>query len=48
MTSRFVLKKALNKNQETLLEFYSWRLRVFQVRYKAAYEFYVIDIIYLD
>ena len=42
MTSHFALK-ALNENQETLMislsEFRSWRLRVFEVHYKAAYEF---------
>ena len=42
MTSRFALK-ALNENQEnlmlSLLELHSWRLRVFQVHYEAAYEF---------
>ena len=51
MTCHFILK-ALNENQETqmlsLVEFHSWRLRVFQVYYKAAYDFQVIDIIYLD
>ena len=48
MTSRFVLE-ALNENQESLmlslLEFHSWRLRVFQVHYEAAHEFWAKDII---